>query len=47
MPTLAKAADKSRAKMLYQLAKIGHKTARETFEAERAGERGGGVSVAA
>ena len=30
--TLAKAADKSRSKMLYQLAKIGHKTARETLK---------------
>ncbi len=35
--TLASAADKSRAKMLYQLAKIGHKTARETLKrSERA-----------
>jgi bacillithiol biosynthesis cysteine-adding enzyme BshC len=36
--TLAKAAEKSRAKMLYQLAKIGHKTARKTLKrSERAG----------
>jgi bacillithiol synthase len=37
--TLAKAADKTRSKMLYQLAKIGHKTARETLRRnERASE---------
>lgn len=43
--TLAAAADKSRSKMLYQLAKIGHKTARETLRRdERASTEAGYMS---